>query len=179
MTQAWTIIDGVTGKVRQASFLTSSLDEHPVDAGWDFNPSDEFIPIDQKIDPGLHVWKDGEWSEDIEILRENKWREIKEIREAHRYGGFVTTKGKVNTDEVSQRRITSAARRAERLGAAFTVNWTMFNDNVRTFNAAQMLAVELEVGEFEEQCHAIGTELRTALKAATTKEQIDAIQWPA
>ena len=176
--QAWTITNEA-GDVLYAQFLTSGPDELPSEAGWDHEDGHVYTMIDQ-IDPAIQTEFNGAvWERDLDEVKRRKWQEIKDARDAKRYGGFVTSKGKVDTDEDSQARISRQAARADRQGAAFSIEWTMFNNNVKNFNAAEMIAVDNEVSQFDAQCQKTAADLRAQIAAATTPEAVDAIQWPA
>jgi hypothetical protein len=175
MVQTWTIIDKDNNEVLYPSFLTDN-NQHPRDVGWDEKDNHEFILVPFAPDPALHEWVDGQWQAKLSILRERKWNEIKNIRDEIRYGGFSTSKGKVDTDLDSQNRLSNAVTNIQSKPDEFTIDWTMFDNSTRTFTKSELAQLWTEVFDFDLECHTRGQELRRRIKEASL-EELDLITW--
>jgi hypothetical protein len=70
-------------------------------------------------------------SADIEDARSAKWVEVKALRDEVEFGGCSTALGLIDSDEVSQQRVTSTLAFADLIGAtSFGVGWTMADNSV-------------------------------------------------
>ena len=141
--------------------------------------------VPETVDPMLAVAGavEGDVVLDLDWVKLDRWEKVKAYRDAHRFGGCMTAKGRVDTDIESQGKVTGAVSMAMLLGEAFIVNWTMEDNTVETFNAEEMKTMGLTCGLFAAQCHVVGQALRDAINACTTIEELDAIDieaapWP-
>ncbi len=110
------------------------------------------------------------------------WRAIKRARDAAEFGGFTWDGSIFDSDEKSQSRIQGAAQLATLAALAsqaFSVDWTLADNSVRTLTGAQMLEVGTAMGVHIMTTHATGRSLRDSIEATTTTEALELITWPA
>ena len=111
----------------------------------------------------------------------DKWTAIKAARDAIEFGGFTWDGSTFDSDPESQSRIQGAAQLATLAmiaSQAFSVDWTLATNAVRTLTGADMLAVGQAMGVHIMTTHATGRALREAIEAATIPEQLESIVWP-
>lgn len=114
------------------------------------------------------------------VLKTQKWEEIKEARDRCEAGGCSTSHGRAQTDEASQRKSAGASLMATiaiSAGEPYSITWTMEDNSDVTLDAQGMIGLGVAIGQHVADCHARGRELRALIDAATTAEQLDAIQW--
>lgn len=117
----------------------------------------------------------------LDAAKERRWALIKMERSAHEFGGFVWGGSGFDSDAISQQRITGAvvlAMLASAAGQSFSQAWTLADNESRTLTGADMLAVGMALGAHVGGTHAIATELREQINAATTFEEVEAVTWP-
>lgn len=135
----------------------------------------------------LEALPEGYWeAADLEAARASRWAAVKALRNAHEYGGCETPLGAVDSDETAKLQISGAVQMAMlsiQFGEPFSIEWTMLDNSTVTHSAAQMIALGVAVGQHVVSCRTAATALRTAINAATTIEEIEAIDietgWPA
>lgn len=131
-------------------------------------------------DAGIGDWID--WR-DLEQKKTGKWDEIKAARTADEFGAFAWGGYAFQCDEVSQRRIQGAVQLAA-MDAAFTIDWTLADNSVANFTAAEMIQIGVSLTNHVNACHAQSRALRAQIDAATTADELDsinyvfAVQWP-
>jgi len=133
-----------------------------------------------------HVW---DWTtlawvdpRTLEDLKAAQWALIKRARDAAEQAGFVWDGSSFDCDPTSQSRIQGGALMATTAllnSAPFAIEWTLADNTTRTLDAAQMIAVGLAMGQHIDSTHQIGRALRAQLAAATTAEEVAAVEWPA
>jgi Domain of unknown function (DUF4376) len=119
-----------------------------------------------------------QWLPNLDVHRLRAWQRIKAARDAAETGGCETPLGRVDTDETSRGRITGAVSLAMIAGPSFTIDWTMADNSVVTHDQAAMIALGVAVGTHVGTCHAIARGLKAPIEAATSVEDLDAIEWP-
>lgn len=131
------------------------------------------------------VWSNASMSwVDLRTLPERKsakWASIKQRRSEEEFGGFTWDGSTFDSDPQSQSRIQGAAQLATLAmiaSQAFSVDWTLADNTVRTLTGADMLAVGQQMGVHIMTTHATSRALREAIEAATTPEQLESIVWP-
>lgn len=120
----------------------------------------------------------GDWvdSRDLEQKKQDKWAEIKAARTAQEFGSFEWGGYTFQCDEVSQRRIQGAVQLAM-LDPALTLDWTLADNTVQTFTAAEFEAIGQALAAHVGQCHERGRILRQEIDAATSEQDLEAISW--
>ena len=116
----------------------------------------------------------------FEELRELKWVEIKLARDAAEFGGFSWGGYKFDTDETSRNRIMGAVQLASIAlanGIPYSNEWTLKDNSVLLFSAAEMIDLGLNLGHYVNRVHSYGRILRLRKDEAATVEALNAIHW--
>lgn len=113
---------------------------------------------------------------DLQQIKDAKWQEIKAARTDQEYGGFVWDGSPFDSDALSQQRIIGASQWAS-LNSAFTIEWTLADNTVRTLNAQEMQAVGAALGTHVEQAFNKGRDIRALIDSAQTIAEVEAIHW--
>lgn len=108
--------------------------------------------------------------------KDAKWAEIKASRQASEYAGFTWDTSTFDSDSISQSRIQGAVQLAG-MDAAFTIDWTLATNEVRTLSGADMTAVGVALGQHVAAQHAKARALRAQIEAASTAAQVAAVVW--
>lgn len=127
-------------------------------------------------------WATKQWAYDLSEGRAQAWSRIKSARESVEFGPFTLGGNVFNGDSESQRRIQGAAQLAtlaQATGQPFSIDWTLFDNTYATLTAGEMIGVGVALGQHVNGAHGIARTLRTQIDAATTPEELEAIQWPA
>ena len=127
-------------------------------------------------------WTTKQWAYDLSEDRAQAWSRIKSARESVEFGPFVFGGQTFDGDSESQRRIQGAAQLAtlaQATGQPFSIDWTLADNTQATLTAAEMIGVGVALGQHVNGAHGIARTLRTQIDAATTPEELEAIQWPA
>lgn len=118
----------------------------------------------------------GSWELDIELAKGYKWESIKDSRNAQEFGTFEWGGYTFQCDEVSQRRIQGAVQLSA-IDDTLTLDWTLADNSVQTFTAADYIQIGQALAVHVSQCHERGRILRLEIEAATTLEELEAIVW--
>jgi len=105
-----------------------------------------------------------------------QWGQIKQQRAAAEGAGFECDGCRYDSDAVSQQRISGAVQLAM-MSPTFSIGWTLEDDTTVTLDAAGMAAVGIALGVHVQTVFAKGQALRTAIDAATTREDVEAVTW--
>ena len=109
-------------------------------------------------------------------LKAAKWGEIKQARSQSEYVGFTWDGSTFDSDATSQNRITGAVTLAQ-MSTAFSIDWVLADNSVRTLNQVDMLQVGAALGNHVAEQFSKGIAYRTAVEEATTAEEIQAVVW--
>jgi len=122
---------------------------------------------------------------DMDAARAAKWGTVKVKRDAVQTGGCLTPSGRVQTDLESRGLINGAvtmALIAQSSSQPYSIAFTLADNSTVTLDAAAMIALGVAVGAFIAAAHAHSVALRSAIDAATTSSELDAINieegWP-
>lgn len=107
----------------------------------------------------------------------DKWAEIKRARDAVEHGGFTAGAYQWDSDLESQQAMSLALQDMAAAGGPATVNWTTKINEVVTLNLTQMRALVRACRAHIQTQRDKAATLRAQIQAATTKGQVDAIQW--
>lgn len=154
------------------------------------------IITDEPCAPGTHYVRDGElrplppkphpvcqwdnveetWQTPLDALREHKWAEILEHRNAAELAGFQYGEHTLDSDRTSQSRITAAATWAMN-DADVVLDWVTKHNHTITLTATQIQEMAVKLGEHIVACHQHARQLKQQLQAASTVEEIHQIHW--
>lgn len=112
--------------------------------------------------------------------REAAWERIKAARSEAEKAGFLCAGVRYDADPLSCQRIASAvvlAMLAMQSAQPYSIEWTTFDNKSVTLDAAGMIAVGLACGKYIGDIFNRARTLRERIHAATTADQLDAIQW--
>lgn len=138
---------------------------------WDFGLR-QFVSIGMspskyhRFDYNLKQWLD---NRNIFELRDQKWIQLKQQRNAFEFGGFLFDGNIYDSDQVSQGRILGAVL------AGLPQIWTLANNTTVSLSAEQLKSLYAALQMHVAIAHERGRIAREAIQAATTKEQIEAI----
>ena len=110
------------------------------------------------------------------------WERIKVARAAAESAGFIFNGMRYDSDPLSLQRISSAvtlAMLAQSAGQPFAIDWTVADNTVVPLDAAGMIGVGLTCGQYVASVFDRARVLREQIDAATTADQLDALQWTA
>ena len=124
------------------------------------------------------VWSNLTMSwEDLRTLQQHKdakWAEIKTARSTAEESGFTWEGSTFDSNQISQGRITAAVTSAQS-NPSFSTDWVLSNNNVRTLNATDMIAVGQALAIHIETQFTHAQALRILINNATTAEEVDNI----
>ena len=106
----------------------------------------------------------------IDEIKAQKWAEIKSQRDQLEFGGFEFEGNTYDSDQVSQGRIMGAA------AADVDQVWTLADNTTVGLSAAQLQQLYATLQAHIASVHERGRIARLAIKAATSKEEVGAIQ---
>lgn len=112
----------------------------------------------------------------LQDFKSAKWQEIKLARSEAEFGGFDWDGSRFDSDAISQSRIQGAVQLAA-MSPAFTVDWTLADNSVRTLDVAGMAAVGAALGAHVAAQHTQARGLRVQIDAATSSAQLENINW--
>lgn len=121
-----------------------------------------------------------EADDSIDAARQRRWQQIKLARDAAMSGGFQFDGSPFDSDAVSIGRITGAAMlamMAVAAGEAYSVTWVLADNNVRTLDGAETMALGAAAGAHVQRMVDHGQALRELLEAAQSHQQVAAVTW--
>jgi hypothetical protein len=117
-----------------------------------------------------------QWVYDLARHAADKWAKIKAARNAEEFGTFTWSTHTFQCDEVSQRRIQGAVQLAQ-LDSATTLNWTLADNSVQTFNATELQQIGQALAAHVNACHVKSRIKRGEIDAATTEAELGTVAW--
>jgi len=118
----------------------------------------------------------GAWEYDLPVAKNVKWMDIKAARNSEEFGTFTWSTHTFQCDETSQRRIQGAVQLAQ-LDSTTTLDWTLADNSVQTFNATELQQIGQALAAHVNACHVKSRTKREEINAATTEAALDAIIW--
>jgi len=137
---------------------------------------DVFRKPDQQSKYQEFNYQTKQWEFSLDYSKNLKWTEIKAARTAQEFGSFEWGGYVFQCDEVSQRRIQGAVQLAM-LDSTLTLDWTLSDNTVQAFTAAEFEAIGQALAAHVGQCHERGRILRQEIDAATSEKDLEAISW--
>jgi hypothetical protein len=127
-------------------------------------------------------WSTKQWAYDLTEGRAQSWSRIKSARKSAEFGPFVWGGHVFDGDEVSRSRFGVALEGAKEAISAGNTTWSkpwkLANNAVIMLSAPDLVEVVRAHGENMEAAHATAGVLSYFIDAATTPEELEAIQWP-
>ena len=128
--------------------------------------------VEIPVKPSVHhvfdwagkAWIDPRSLQDFKVAR---WVEVRRERDVAEFGGFSWDGSRFDSDALSQQRITAAVTLAM-MNSAFSIDWTLADNTVRTLTAADMIAVGVALGQHVNSCHERARVLRGEIDGAET-----------
>ena len=117
-------------------------------------------------------------STSFETARSRTWTRIKQARSMAELGDFEFNGGLYQADKERIIGATTLAILAQSVSAPYSETWTLSDNSTVVLDAGQVIQLGIALGKHVSSVFAIGRELRSAITAAQTIEELDAIQWP-
>jgi hypothetical protein len=115
---------------------------------------------------------------ELDAARLRRLSELKLKRNEVEQGGFVWDGSRFDSDIASQVKILGAVQLAAAVGEDFELSWTLADNTVRTLDFVDMTGVGLAMGGHITQTHTTWREVRAAVMAAGSAQDVDAVSWP-
>jgi hypothetical protein len=117
----------------------------------------------------------------LDEAKAQQWGAVSAGRDATIFGTLTWSGSVFQIDTDSQQRIQGAVMLAQLAQAAgqnaWTIDWTLADNSVRTLSIADMIAVGMALGAFMQVNWNKATALRAQIEAAQTPDQFAAIVW--
>ena len=138
---------------------------------WDFVLSNWVALPPKPADNYIFNYVTKQWVDPrtIDVIKSQKWTEIKSKRDDFEFGIFEFEGNIYDSDQVSQARIMGAVM------AQVDQVWTLANNTTVDLTASQLMQLYQALQVHIASAHERGRIAREAIQAATTKEQIEAI----
>lgn len=114
----------------------------------------------------------------LDEIKRLQWSRVKAERDRHEYAGFTWDGSVFDSDPVSQSRIQGAVQLAGLDPVAFSIDWTLADNTVRTLSGADMVAVGVTLAQHVNGLHVIARGLRAQIESATTIAEVESVVWP-
>lgn len=120
----------------------------------------------------------GGWidTRDLNGKKAGKWEEIKAARDNEEFGNFEWGGYVFDCDQTSQMRIQGAVQLAT-IDTAMTIDWTLADNTVQEFTAAEIVQIGEALANHVSECHQYARIKRTEINDATTESELEAISW--
>ena len=128
--------------------------------------------VEIPVKPSVHHvfdWAAKAWVDprSLQDLKDARWAEVRRERDRAEFSGFNWDGSRFDSDALSQQRITGAVTLAM-MNAAFSIDWTLADNTVRTLTAADMIAVGVALGQHVNACPERARVLRGEIDGAET-----------
>lgn len=153
-------------------------DEVPDDTSLYYVSDDGELTLkgDSPHDTAVYDFVAKAWSYDLDRHKEFVWSDMKKARDAQEFGTFTWSTYTFDCDEASQRRIQSAVQQAAN-DSTMTMPWTLADNSVETFTAAQYAEIGNALANHISTTHERGRIVRGLINAATNQADLEAINW--
>lgn len=127
-------------------------------------------------------WVHKQWIDPrtLSDIRADKWTEMKRARTNAINANMETPYGVFQCRDEDRTNITDAVMLANTMaamGQPVAITWTLANNQTVTLTQTQITEVALLLGQKIQQAHTTARIKRTAIEAATTQAELDAITW--
>lgn len=117
-------------------------------------------------------------SDTLGAAKDRAWVAVKSARAAAESGTFEFDGGLYDIDQKHVTGATVLASLAKSAGAPYSEGWTLADDTERDLDADQVIALGIALGQRVSEIYAVARVLRKQIDAATTTEELAAINWP-
>lgn len=138
----------------------------------DYWNGSEWIAISERpsayheYDYETKVWKD---IRDINIVKDEKWKEIKRQRNSLEFGGFDYKGGRFDSEAISQTRILAAVI------MGLPITWTLANDEPMELTEEDLQGLGMALANHVTTTHARGRVARQLIENAKTIEEVEGV----
>ena len=148
--------------------------------------SEPFAVVEQALIDNTERFKGGTFTPMVEVTsldsaKAIKWEQIKALRKVKEDSGFtIDGIGKFDSDKESRDKIVGAALAAKIASDAsqpYLANWTLADNSVVPMDAAAAISLGFKLLAHLDSIHQRSRVLYGEIQAATTKEEVEAIQW--
>lgn len=136
------------------------------------------------------LWQGEGWRNDVpdnwtppiplEKIKQNKWNEIKAIRDKKERDPLPYLGKLFDFDSLASDRLQwaiDAARSAVALGGQFETDWTCYDNSVITLSANDIIGIPLAVAQRSNELHVKARQYRQDIDNAETVEEVEAVIW--
>lgn len=117
-------------------------------------------------------------SQDLQALKQRKWATVRLQRDKLEAAGFQYMGTWFDSDPRSMLRIvtaTEAARAAMEAQQSFEIEWVTLDNSTVVLSTAQVIGMLPTLAQYGEALHSAARSLRSAIEAAQSVEELDAI----
>lgn len=114
---------------------------------------------------------------DLAALKEEAKTRITIARDMDENNGFEAYGKTIDSDARSIARINTAVQSAQAIGESFVIEWTCADNSTITLDYAQMVCMPVLMAQAGSLLHEKARALKAQIDAATTPEEINAVQW--
>ncbi|WP_151818853.1 DUF4376 domain-containing protein [Acinetobacter nosocomialis] len=107
----------------------------------------------------------------LEQAKDQKWLEIKQLRETTEFGGFTFEGFKFDSDEKAQSRIIAAS------ALDVDIEWTLFDNSVISLSREKLQLLKQALAEHVSMCHSRSRQARESIISAKSIEELEAINF--
>lgn len=159
------------------------VDDDVADNTHYINQDDDIVAMPEQPSP-VHAfdYASGQWIDPrtLQQIRDVQWERIKAAREAEIDSPLVTPYGTFDSGPEDRSNITDAILLVQTLaglGQPASIDFTLADNTTVTIGLQEIVTVGLLLGAKVQQAYGKSRVLRQQISDATTKEQIEAIQW--
>lgn len=117
-------------------------------------------------------------SRSLQEAKDQKWKEIKQIRSQKENATFIFDNKEFQADKTHITGAVQLAIMAKTAGQNFTIDWTLFNNEVISLNADQMIAIGMALGTYISNLYDQARQLRILIENCSTVQEVDSVTWP-
>lgn len=139
--------------------------------------------IEQDVEQGYN----GKWylsgfapQQPLEELKLAKRTEINQARDKAEQGGFEYMGKVFDSDEISCIRMSCAAQAMQMATMSEenpTITWTCQDNSTIDLTPAELLGLVVALAEWSNTCHQKATDLKAKIENATSREELEQINW--
>jgi hypothetical protein len=113
----------------------------------------------------------------LDELKQAKREEINKARDEAEQGGFEYLGKMFDSDPVSCQRISCASQTFAMADDTATITWTCQDNTTIELNKPQVMGLVVALTMWANTCHQKASKLKELVSAATSAEEVEAINW--